>query len=623
MNVPSGRFGHSAIWTGTELIVWGGVTALSTVTNTGARYNPATDAWTAMSTTDAPAGRYVHSAVWTGTDMIVWGGGSGSSSPVAGGGRYNPTTNTWNPIAMSTTNAPSPALYSVAQWTGSRMLVFGGEAAGSALSNQGGLYDPIGNTWTPTPTVGAPTARSQAAAAVLGGRFVVWGGSSAAGKRGDGHALDVEANSWEAISLSAAPDARDGMSYVSNGTQLVVWGGRGQASSLAVNTGGRFTPPPILPCSPVCVSPAVCRAGQCVTPDSWTTINTTNAPPAADGDETGGGVWTGTRLLVWGGRLSGGGVTNAGGIYDPRSDSWNPITTSGAPTGRVDHSVVWTGSRMVVWGGTTGTGNTNTGGRYDPDNNSWSDTSTDSAPGARFNHAAVWTGNRMIVWGGLAPDGNSALNTGGIYDPLGNAWTPTTTSDAPSARGLPVAVWTGTQLLIWGGYAVPGGCGLTSGGRYDPQANSWTPISTTNAPPAYRTQRGVWTGRRLVVFGGQVCAPGASNEGGIYDPVTDTWVRTSMTGAPSARSHHSMVWTGTRVIVWGGNDNFAGGSLDHFNDGFLLDPLDNTWTPTSMTGAPTARDRLAGAVWTGTQMLIWGGLNASGQLNTGGVYTPP
>src|SRR5262249_1047100 len=32
------------------------------------------DSWTATSTTNAPSGRYYHTAVWTGSEMIVWGG---------------------------------------------------------------------------------------------------------------------------------------------------------------------------------------------------------------------------------------------------------------------------------------------------------------------------------------------------------------------------------------------------------------------------------------------------------------------------------------------------------------------------------------------------------------------
>jgi N-acetylneuraminic acid mutarotase len=46
--------------------------------NDGGRYNPAADSWMAVTTTGAPAGRYSHTAVWTGSEMIVWGGYNGS-----------------------------------------------------------------------------------------------------------------------------------------------------------------------------------------------------------------------------------------------------------------------------------------------------------------------------------------------------------------------------------------------------------------------------------------------------------------------------------------------------------------------------------------------------------------
>ena len=74
-NAPAARASHTAVWTGSEMIVWGGYGG--TYLNTGGRYNPSTDSWTAISTTNAPAPRGVHTAVWTGTEMIVWGGDDG------------------------------------------------------------------------------------------------------------------------------------------------------------------------------------------------------------------------------------------------------------------------------------------------------------------------------------------------------------------------------------------------------------------------------------------------------------------------------------------------------------------------------------------------------------------
>ena len=45
---------HTAVWTGSEMIVWGGFDSGTSYLNTGGRYNPSTDSWTATSTTNAP-----------------------------------------------------------------------------------------------------------------------------------------------------------------------------------------------------------------------------------------------------------------------------------------------------------------------------------------------------------------------------------------------------------------------------------------------------------------------------------------------------------------------------------------------------------------------------------------
>src|SRR5207247_2468131 len=86
--------------------------------------------------------------------------------------------------------------------------------------------------------------------------------------------------------------------------------------------------------------------------------------------------------------------------------------------GRAGPTSVWTGSQMIVWGGdfrdNFGVDHyVNTGGRYNPSTNSWTLTSTTGAPDARTVHTAVWTGNQMIVWGGA--DNTNRFNTGGRY----------------------------------------------------------------------------------------------------------------------------------------------------------------------------------------------------------------
>ena len=60
------------------MIVWGG-SSNTTYYADGGRYTPAGDSWTPVTTTGAPVGRYSHTAVWTGSEMIIWGGYDGSS----------------------------------------------------------------------------------------------------------------------------------------------------------------------------------------------------------------------------------------------------------------------------------------------------------------------------------------------------------------------------------------------------------------------------------------------------------------------------------------------------------------------------------------------------------------
>src|SRR5207247_1866566 len=101
INVPSARVNHTAVWSGSEMIVWGGQG--TSFLNTGGRYNPNTDTWMATSTTNAPDARSGHTAVSTGSEMIVWGGGA-NGTYFNTGGRYNPNTDTWT--STSITNAP-------------------------------------------------------------------------------------------------------------------------------------------------------------------------------------------------------------------------------------------------------------------------------------------------------------------------------------------------------------------------------------------------------------------------------------------------------------------------------------------------------------------------------------
>jgi N-acetylneuraminic acid mutarotase len=332
-------------------------------------------------------------------------------------------------------------------------------------------------------------------------------------------------DTWTPTSTTNAPAGRDFHTAVWTGSEMIVWGG-------GLNTGGRYNP----------------------STDSWTATSTTNAPSARYAPA----VWTGTEMIVWGGDNFSG-YLDTGGRYNPSTDSWTATSTTNAPEARVEHTAVWTGNEMIVWGGfNPDAGETNTGGRYNPSMDSWTPTSTTNTPSGRNLHTAVWTGSEMIVWGGLAD------NSGGRYNPVTDNWVSTSTTNAPTARIQHTAVWTGSEMIVWGGFSPSGGTYFNTGGKYSPATDSWTPTSTTNAPSARYIHTAVWTGSEMTIWGGGSVS-GNVDTGGRYDPATDGWAPTSTIDAPSARTHHTAVWTGSEMIVWGGVGN--GFPFPYFNTG--------------------------------------------------------
>ena len=164
-------------------------------------------------------------------------------------------------------------------------------------------------------------------------------------------------------------------------------------------------------------------------------------------------VWTGRKMIVWGGDAYGVRAVNTGGRYNPGTDSSTATTTTGAPAGRRDtHTAVWTGSQMIVWGGTRTPPPASistpadriqhhTVGRPPPP--TW------CARWPDLSHGSVDTGAQRSSGADLTA--SPLLNTGGQYNPSTNSWTATSTPGAPDARAYHTAVWTGTQMIVWGG----------------------------------------------------------------------------------------------------------------------------------------------------------------------------
>lgn len=605
-NPPDARYFHVAVWTGSKMIVWGGIGA--GYLNTGSRYDPDGDAWTSTSVgANVPVGRYAPTAIWTGSKMVVWGG-SISSDYYNTGGRYDPVDDLW--ASTATTSAPLKRAYATAVWTGSKMIVWGGfSSSGSRWLNSGGVYDPVDDLWAVTSTGSAPSGRSYHTAVWTGSKMIVWGGDSNGWFNNDGALYDPVANSWAAMTATNSPSGRTKQTAVWTGSNMILWGGlryEGE-NATALDSGGIYTPP------------------ASSTTNSWTDTIALNAPLSRWGQST---VWTGSKMIVWAGYRGGAGYLNDGGQYDPVANSWSSILASIAntPSARTLGAVIWTGSKMIVWGGYGADGNDiQDGGQYDPVANTWSSIASvlANSPAKRRNHTAVWTGSKMIVWGGYDLDGitgSTYYNDGGRYDPGTNTWdaTPLSLTDAPSGRHYHTAVWTGSQMIVWGGQNGGSSFGLGNGGRYDPVANTWSPvpISLTGAPSGTAWHTAIWTGSKMIVWGGSVGGSSGVSGGGLYDPFINTWSAVSSAGAPAARYVHTAVWTGSKMIVWGGTPD--GGA--QLSDGGQYDPVADSWSEIMATNSPTARFQHR-AVWTGSKMILWGGYDGAA-LSSGGVYDP-
>jgi hypothetical protein len=118
-----GRSGHAMVWTGSEAVIWGGVSSSRGITEAdgtlprdGAAYDPVADRWRTIP--DAPIpGRDAPIVAWTGREVLVFGGWIGQRSRLDGAA-WDPESNTWRKLASSQLTGVEP----VGAWLDGRLL---------------------------------------------------------------------------------------------------------------------------------------------------------------------------------------------------------------------------------------------------------------------------------------------------------------------------------------------------------------------------------------------------------------------------------------------------------------------------------------------------------------------
>jgi hypothetical protein len=163
--------------------------------------------------------------------------------------------------------------------------------------------------------------------------------------------------------------------------------------------------------------------------------------------------------------------------------------------------------------------------------------------GNRIRPSGVWTGEEVIVWGGWIgrPFGlGPPQPDGAAYDPDTGRWRLIAEAPMPPSAGA-IGVWTGTEVLIWGGVTSTGPGPWPVGAAYNPATDSWRTMA--RAPVRFGFESAaVWTGTEWVFA---VERRGAIRFA-VYDPENDSWRR--LPDLPGDTDENLLLWTGSEIL---------------------------------------------------------------------------
>jgi hypothetical protein len=327
-------------------------------------------------------------------------------------------------------------------------------------------------------------------------------------------------------------------------------------------------------------------------------------------------VWTGHETLIYGLVTDTRTPYGNHGVllgYTPATGQWRRLARAPAPRmSENDQFAVWTGTEMLVFGLTSAA--------YNPATNTWRRIAPANRP--LVGAARVWTGHQVIVWGGGCCGG--ASSTGVAYTPAANTWRELPPS--PLSARYTTGVWTGTEVIIAGGSRpmriAAGGPGtFADAAAYNPTTRTWRTLPPMPQPRWQATA--VWDGTEALFPGGTLTnGRGPTASGAAFNPATGKWRR--LPRMEFGRSQFAAVWTGHQMLVWGGlTGRYTAQAVPPHGEAY--DPVTNRWS--ALPQAPLRGRAGPLAVWTGSQMIVWGGA-FEGKLTTtaahdGAAYQPP
>lgn len=315
--------------------------------------------------------------------------------------------------------------------------------------------------------------------------------------------------------------------------------------------------------------------------------------------------WTGSEVLLWAGSsLDRSFAYTDGAAYDPLTDTWRTIPVPG--WGHPGLVSTFAGSRLYVFakGGASS---------FDPSTGVWTDLPpTDGlvASGAVAAVDAVWAVGSVSFGQDARPnlavarfdEATQHWVRGPVFEGLAG--------DAPVVDALMSLerdpIWTGSEVVVWGS----AGSGLA----YDTGKETWRRIPAP-VPPS-----GVLVDSTAVMTSAGLT---------LIAEIDDS-------GGPTM----SMVTLVGGTWVWSDADDLPIGSIDRVKvasagdwlvllrpDGapIIVNAATGSWSVA--VDGPLAGLEGASAVWTGSEMVVWGGVATSiagiEDPSTGAVWTPP